>query len=289
MIKPFLHTRKIIRSPSGYTLIELLIALTIVAILAAPFLGIMLSLAKTNQKSRVLLMAGAESSNQYERLKSMTVLELAEQPVFTEIDESGLIIETRLHRYYPVTTDEDKDSNFIDIIIKENGEKTENGFLSYIASDSLQNLTSLTGVGTLYIHLDDQERGVTIHLSDDNGTNAAFHYSSSSQLRVLNIFTQQMAKNQQIHISFSNTQFGDWTINVYELPFRHEYMSFIYNEKVYQVDPVTKHLNLGNIIIQANKTEQNGYALIFLTVNVYEKLDDTIPISTRTGLIQAGY
>lgn len=286
MNKPLLSLKRLSKSSSGHNLIELIIALVILAILTGPFLNVMSSFIKTNQMSRLALIAGAESSNQYERLKSLTVMDLAREPVYTATDESRFIIETRLQPYIP---GEDSDTDTIDLIIKNDEEESESGFLSCIMSHDLQDLTVLTGLGKLQILVMDQDRRVTIQLSDARGKNSTFSLDSSAQLRVCNIYTQHISRNLEIDLKFNSPIYGAWTINLYEAPYRHGSISFTINEETYQIDPVIKDLKLDNILIHINKTEKNAFSLISATVNIYEDLDDSIPISTRSGIIKASY
>jgi prepilin-type N-terminal cleavage/methylation domain-containing protein len=283
---------KHLRNQRGFSLIELLTALIITGIVASSFLGVMVHFAKLNQKSRTILLATAAANNQYERMKSFSLYELAQFPASQIVHEGNFIVTTEMERFYPNTSigpagSDASNTAGLDLAIEGSSEE---GFFSYLTAGHLQDLVSLTGNGLLQVDLIPEDNGILVQMSDEDGKTAAFHFITSSHSHTINIYTQQMSKDQQVQIEFDPSLPGEWKVNVYEPPFPLGKVLFCYKDAVCQTDQGMKRIDLdNNITIQTFKREGKSSTLVYLQVRAYTDPADSKPVSSCQGVIKIPY
>ena len=270
----------------GYSLIELMVALIIVGILTPPFLGMMVHFAKANQKSRAILLAGAVAGNQYERCKSLSVPELVRVSAAGRKKEGDFLIETSLERYFPESNADEWNADHLDLSVEDS---EDNKFLSCFVAGGLQSLSSLSGSGSLQVILDREDEGISIRMVDANGKFAEYHWITTAEVHVLNIYTQQMRKDREIDIDMDPSLIGTWKITIYEPPFHYGRVSVNCNGQILTTDQQGGQLDFGRGSINVVKAEKKGGVLIYLQVKVYGKARDKSPLSVRQGVIRAAY
>jgi prepilin-type N-terminal cleavage/methylation domain-containing protein len=274
-----------LKSRRGYSLIELMTALILTGIVASSFLGIMTLFSKVNQKSRTILLATAAANNQYERMKSYSFYDLAQLPAHQSILEDSFILQTDMKRYFPETAD-GAQSNHLDLIIKSSG---DNAFLSYLATENLQELASLSGSGSLQVRLEPEDGGIRIQMSDEDGKAAAFHFSTPLHSTIFNVYTQQMNTGQLVNIKFDDSFTGDWEINVFEKPYPCGKVLFHFNDEICQTDQRMRQIDLGGLSIQTIKQQGKANALVYLQVRVYSDSMGSKPVSVCRGIIKVPF
>ena len=256
----------------------------IVGILTPPFFGMMTHFAGVNRKSRVLLLAGTAADNQYERLKSLSIPELA---VATGQKEEGdLLIETGLERYFPESDGEERNTDPLDLMIND---KEGDAFFSCFAARDLQSLISLSGNGSLQIFLVREGGGISLRMTDADGNSAETHWNTTAGFHEFHLYTQQMSEDRRIDIYLDHSLTGEWKVTVYEPPFRYGRVFLHRGEEVFSADRQGESLDFDRGSFHVVKSEDKASALFSLQIKVYDGTTDRDPVSVRQGIIRAPY
>ncbi len=269
----------------AYSLIEVMIAMMIVAILVPPFFGMARYFTKINQKSRTVLLADAAADNQYEELKSLSVPELAPLAEKGRKRDGDFILETEVKRYFPEPDTEEGSRNHLDLILKDNG---KSGFLSYFVADDLQSLTSLSGSGSLQVDLKQEMSGMSMRMADAGGKSVFHHLNPSTGIHELNIYAQQMHMDQSISVCVEGYT-DPWNINVFESPFRYGRVLVHCSGQTFSTDQQACRLGTDPVRFFSYKAEESASALVSVQVKVFAKPGDKKPVSVRQGIIRAVY
>lgn len=276
---------KKLKDQHGFNLIELMVSLVILSILTAPFLGMMVQFSKVNKMSQTTLLAGLTANNEYERLKSLTVPELAQLSINGIRQMDSFYLKTEISSYQPGLIAGNKDS--IDLIIKDG---LNNDFLCYLSTPDLPGLTLLRGTGSVNISLALNENIMTFNIMDEGGHSESTNIEviESQKPYILNLYTQKIPEDLRVDFTIDGLLKRNLKINLYEKPLQYGNTYFYYDNQKFQSDQQLKPLTLGSkISIHTIKIDQKTPILLYAQVKVYKSLTDNDPINIRQGILQA--
>ncbi|HHU79122.1 MAG: PulJ/GspJ family protein [Caldicoprobacterales bacterium] len=259
----------------GFSLMELVLSLGIMAILISSFFGIMTSFAKSNQISYLYLTTGINAGNIYEKAKSMSVYELS---AFTS---NNIMYENNIK--YVVEADwytNDSSANQIVIVVHQD---SSHGFLCYAFGDSIHNLFTMSGQGSLEIRLIPGDKHTTIAFSDELGNTAEYSFVTSKAAQILRVLTNKMNAEQRIHIDMAQLPENNWNLHIYEHPFAGN-ISINVDSLIIYTKQLNKPIQVDNLTLTSTKSKTGLKIPVYMQVRAYQEDRDYHPISQRFGV-----
>ncbi|MDD4680989.1 MAG: prepilin-type N-terminal cleavage/methylation domain-containing protein [Clostridia bacterium] len=268
----------------GVTLIELIIALAVIAIISSSFYGIQLSFTRINQISRQHLTAGSEAGNLYERAKGMTISEFVNWTAAETLLQDNILYCMQAERFWPEGSRNSK--NYLDLVITK---KMDNGFCCYSMGDSIDDTYSFSGSGLLQIQLSTDENYTILRLEDEENSIAYQNFPSVDTDRIVNIHTHGMDKEQTIIVKIEEQIYVNYKINVYEPYFHKGQIEFRTENQVINIKQIWQAYQYDNLLLASRKSETSKGIPFYLQIQAYGKDKDgqwdIKPISRRQGVI----